>query len=112
MMLTLLGIAWGVAVTLVFVEAARVLFVRFGGLRLTNWFGYLLTVVFLLAVPALQYYLARWLPLVSVLALVWATLEARATLRGWRSGERVRHAPLLGVPAAEVAPKIKPRRAA
>lgn len=111
-MLDLLKMAWGVALTLVFVEAARILLVRLRGLRLTNWFGYLLAGAFLAGVPALQYYLAWWLPLLLLPAVLWVLLEVRATLRRWRSGAWVPKVALFGVPAAQVRPRVMPRRAA
>lgn len=88
-MMEVLNVVWGVVLLLLYAIVLRVLIVRFFGLRLTDWLGYIFCVAALVAGPTRLWDIAPWLlwglPIVAVIAMV----QSRRTIRTWRSGETV-----------------------
>ncbi len=84
---------WGIVVVLsllvVFPTLLRVLIVRFFGLRLTDWLGYIACAAGLVVVPMRLWDTNPWWLLGVPVAAVVAVVAARRTLIAWRRGDVV-----------------------
>ena len=76
-----LNVVWGVVLLLLYAIVLRVLIVRFFGLRLTDWLGYIFCVAALVAGPTRLWDIAPWLlwglPIMAVIAMVQSLSQRR-----------------------------------
>ena len=88
-MMEVLGFVWGGVLLLLYVIVLRVLIVRFFGLRLTDWLGYIFCVAALVAGPTRLWDITPWLLWGLPIAAAIAVVQAQRTIRTWRRGETV-----------------------
>ena len=88
-MIEILSVVWGGALLLLYAMVLRVLIVRFFGLRLTDWLGYIFCVAAVVAGPTRLWDITPWLLWGLPIAVAIAVVQAHRTVHTWRRGETV-----------------------